>query len=421
MGFCWLRSHKPGKSMKTIIITVGNEVTSGHTVNTNAAYLASQMEGVGLTPDRVLTLRDDVTTLAGEIRKAVKDYRVVLITGGLGPTHDDVTKTALCKAFGVGLKRDSKILKAVRERFRQFSRPMPAVNETQADVPETCNAIVNERGTAPLLFFGTGTCLLFAMPGVPYEMRFLMETQVIPILKKRLPKLAIKRAVIRTAGIGESRIYEMIESQGGVPDGVELAYLPSPGQVDLRVTTTGKNAAGRLNSAVKQLMKVAGPYCFGYGKTTLEEAIGERLVKKGLTLASAESCTGGRFAARITSVPGASHYFLEGVVTYGNHSKIKRLGAHPETLLKYGAVSAETAQEMAEGICRTSGASVGVSVTGIAGPGGGTEEKPVGLVHIGMCVGGSVDTKKFEFGLDRNMNQERAVKEALIWLWEKVK
>jgi nicotinamide-nucleotide amidase len=407
--------------MKTIIMTVGNEVTSGHTLNTNAAYMARQLEEVGLTPDRVLTLRDDVKTLAREIRMAAKGYHVVLITGGLGPTHDDVTKAALCSAFKTGLVRDNKILKAVREHFRHINRPMSAINETQADVPETCKAIVNKRGTAPLLFFDTGPSLLFAMPGVPYEMRFLMETQVIPMLQKRLPKLAIRRAVIRTAGIGESSLYELIEAQGGVPDGVELAYLPSPGQVDLRITTTGNNAAGRLEKAVKKLMKVAGPYCFGFGKTTLEEAIGERLAVKGLTLASAESCTGGRFAARITSVPGASGYFLEGAVTYSNQSKIKRLGVKPQTLLKYGAVSAETAREMAAGICKTSGADVGVSITGIAGPGGGTKEKPVGLVHIGMCVSGAVETKKFEFGLDRGMNQERAVKEALIWLWEKVK
>jgi len=407
--------------MKTIIITVGDEVTSGHTLNTNAAYMAIALEEVGLTPARVLTLRDDVKTLAREIRMAAKDCHVVLITGGLGPTHDDVTKAALCSAFKTGLVRDKKILKAVRELFRHINRPMAAINETQADVPETCKAIVNKRGTAPLLFFDTGTCLLFAMPGVPYEMRFLMETQVVPMLQKRLPKLSIMRTVIRTAGIGESRLYEMIESQGGVPDGVELAYLPSPGQVDLRITTTGKNAAGRLNNAVKKLMKVAGPYCFGFGKTTLEEAIGEKLVEKGLTLASAESCTGGRLAARITSVPGASRYFLEGAVTYANNSKIKRLGVNPKTLLKYGAVSAEVAREMAEGICETSGADIGVSITGIAGPGGGTKEKPVGLVHIGVCVNGAVETKKFEFGLDRNMNQERAVKEALIWLWEKVK
>jgi nicotinamide-nucleotide amidase len=407
--------------MKTIIITVGNEVTSGHTVNTNAAYLARQLEEVGLTPGRILALRDDVKTLVGEIRKAVKDYRVVLITGGLGPTHDDVTKTALCAAFRTGLVRDNKILKAVREHFKHINRPMAVVNETQADVPETCKAIVNKRGTAPLLFFDTGTCLLFAMPGVPHEMRFFMETQVIPMLKKRLPKFSMKREIIHTTGIGESRLYEMIEAQGGVPDGVELAYLPSPGEVDLRITTTGKNAAGRLCQAIKKLKEVAGPYCYGLGTATLEWAIGEGLVEKKLTLASAESCTGGRFSARITSVPGASHYFLEGAVTYANQSKIKRLGVKPQTLLKYGAVSAETAWEMAEGICKTSGASVGVAITGIAGPGGGTKEKPVGLVYIGICVSGAVETKKFEFGLDRNMNQERAVKEALIWLWEKVK
>lgn len=410
--------------MKTIIITIGNEVTSGHVTNSNAAYIARSVESVGLTPDRVVTMRDDVTALVKEIRKAVKTHHVILITGGLGPTHDDVTKAALCKAFQTGLRRDKRVLAAVRDFFRRINRPMPPVNETQADVPETCKAIVNRRGTAPLLFFEKGASLLFAMPGVPYEMKFLMETEVVPILKKRLPKLAIRRKVIRTVGIGESRLYELIESHGGVPEGVELAYLPSPGQVDLRVTAVGKTSAqveARIEKAVKQLMKVAAPYHFGYDKVTLEEAIGKKLLKKGLKLAVAESCTGGRLSARITSVPGASRYFLEGAVTYANNAKLHRLGVKPATLLKYGAVSAETAREMAIGICKTSKADVGVSITGVAGPGGGTAEKPVGLVFIGLCVGGVVETKRFEFGLDREMNQERSVKESLIWLWEKVK
>lgn len=235
--------------MKTIIITVGNEVTSGHTVNTNASWMAQALEPMGITPERVVTMRDDAAALTKEIRAAVKRYNLVLITGGLGPTHDDVTKPALVKAFNTRLVRDAATLRHVKRFFKSIDRPMPPVNVGQADVPEGCVVIRNRFGTAPCVHFDTGSCLLFALPGVPYEMKGIMEQEVLPRLKKRAPKGAFARVSLRTIGVGESSLYTMIEEAGGVDGDIELAYLPHFGQVDLRLTAharTKKTGQGEI-------------------------------------------------------------------------------------------------------------------------------------------------------------------------------
>jgi len=408
------------KNLKTIVITIGNEVTSGHIVNSNAAWIGSALDGIGLSPERALTLRDDVNTLAKEIRKASKEYGVILITGGLGPTHDDVTKPALAKAFGVKIFRDAAMLKELAKFLEGFGKTMSPANEGQADVPDGFKGIASKFGTAPLLMRKADGCILFAMPGVPFEMKNLMETEVLPRLKKLLPKRVIQRTVLHTNGISESTLYSKITEAGAAPKDVELAYLPSLGHVDLRVTAEGKTpaeAAKKLRRAEKALMKVAAPYVYGRDGVSLEAAIGERLVERRLTIASAESCTGGLFASRITSVAGASRYFVEGLVTYSNNSKIKRLGVKPATLLKYGAVSAQVAADMASGVSETTGADIGVSATGVAGPTGGTPDKPVGLVYVGLCINGNVETREFKFREERRRNQERTVNEMLGWLW----
>lgn len=266
--------------------------------------------------------------------------------------------------------------------------------------------------------------MLFALPGVPYEMKRLMEEEVIPRVKKSFAFTgAIATQTIHTIGIGESGIYEIIENSNMPYDDVELAYLPHMGQVDLRLTAKGATALkakAKLNLAVENIEKIVGSYCYGKDDDTLEGIVGKILIEKEMTLASAESCTGGLFASRITSVPGSSEYFIEGVVTYDNDSKMRRLDVDEDTLLKYGAVSAQTAARMAKGVCHTSGADIGVSSTGIAGPGGGTEEKPVGLVYIGLCIKGNVDTKVFQLKEDRTRNQERTVHAMLTWLWREI-
>jgi len=406
--------------VKTIIITVGAELTSGHTINTSSAWMAKALEPLGLTPERVLTLRDDAAVLAREIRSATKTHDIILITGGLGPTRDDVTKSALVKAFRTRLVRDDKTLADVRRFFRKIDRPMAPVNEGQADVPEGFEVIRNRYGTAPCLYKQAGQASLFALPGVPFEMKKLVETEVIPRLKKRVPTGSIARTILRTVGIGESGLCSLVEESGVAGDEIEIAYLPYFGQVDIRISATGKTsaAAGKVvKSVTKRLERVVGRYVFCRDGQTLEEVIGSMLVTKGLTLASAESCSGGLLASRITSVAGASGYFLEGVVAYSNRAKVKRLKVKQSTLDKYGAVSAQTAAQMARGVCVTSGADIGLSSTGVAGPGGGTKEKPVGLVYIGLCCNGAVETMELKLGMDRNRNQRMTSGEMLAWLW----
>lgn len=410
--------------MKSILITVGNEVTSGHTVNTNAASIAKSLEDIGVTPKRVVTMRDDINDLSDEIRSAIKKYDLVIITGGLGPTHDDVTKPALLKAFKTKLVRDKKTLAHVKKYFADRNSPMPQINEGQADIPDGATPLRNKWGTAPGLFIEEDDFLLFALPGVPHEMKNLMSKEVLPITKKRMKGTdVILRTILHTVGIGESSLYTAIEKAGGIDDIVEVAYLPHMGQVDIRLTATGddrKKARASLNLAIKKIRKAAGEYIYGRNGDTLESVIGRKLSQKGLTLASAESCTGGLFASRLTSVSGSSKYFLQGVVSYSDKSKAERLNVDEETIETFGAVSSQTAGEMAKGICETSGADIGLSSTGIAGPTGGTKEKPTGLVYIGLCVNGDVSVKVFSFKEDRKHNQQKTVVAMLTWLWRTI-
>jgi nicotinamide-nucleotide amidase len=386
--------------------------------------MAKSIEPLGITPERVVTLRDDVTVLAQEIRSAVKKFDLVLITGGLGPTRDDVTKSALVKAFDTKLVRDRKTLANVKKFFAKIDKPMAPVNAGQADYPKGFKIIANKFGTAPCLHKDTGDCIVFAMPGVPFEMKNLMETQILPRIKKRAPKAVIEREVLRLIGIGESSLSGIVESSGAISKDIEIAYLPNFGQVDIRLTARAKTkqeSGSKLKEAIRKLTPVIEPYLFATGEQTLEAAVGAVLTKNKLTLASAESCTGGLFASRITLVPGSSAYFLEGVVTYSNDAKIKRLGVKNSTIIKYGAVSAQTAREMAKGICKKSGADIGVSSTGVAGPSGGTKEKPVGLIYIAICFKGEVETRRLMLGKDRNRNQDRTAKEMMAWLWRKAR
>ena len=411
--------------MKTLILSIGNEVTSGHVVNTNASFIASSIESVGLTPDRVVTIRDDIKALTTELRSIVKKYDVVIITGGLGPTPDDVTKLALVKAFLAPLTRDAKTLKEVKRVFKSLGIDMPPINQCQADIPKGFTPLVNRWGTAPGLFNDTGKCLVFALPGVPHEMRGLMEHEVIPILSRKLPKRFLMRSVLKVAGIGESALLPLLEPTGLLSDSdVEVAFLPSMGQVDLRLTVEGRSSAeasAKLKSAKKVAKKALGHFCYGQNDQTLEEAVGRLLKKQSLTIASAESCTGGLFASRITSVAGSSNYFLEGAVTYSDSSKNKRLKVKQKTIEKFGAVSEEVALEMATGIAKTSGADIGISATGIAGPGGGTKEKPVGLVYIGLFFDGKRHVLRERYRFDRTTNQRMTAQRMLTWLYVTLK
>lgn len=411
--------------MKTLILSVGDEVTSGLIMNSNAAFIAKAIEEAGLTPDRVVAIRDDVKAMVAEIRWAVKKYNVIIITGGLGPTHDDLTKHALVKAFNAPLVRDPKTLADVKKFFAKINIPMPQVNESQADAPKGFEILPNRLGTAPGLYYHDATTMLFALPGAPHEMRAVMEQEVLPILIANTPDIAIARAVLRTVGGGESAIAPFVYRTGVLEDpDVEIAFLPHLFQVDVRITVRGKkkiNANEKLKQVRKIVKKAIAPWYFGKDKETLEEVLGRLLKKKGLTLASAESCTGGLFASKITSVAGASDYFLEGAVTYSNEAKTNRLKVSEETLERYGAVSAEVAAEMAKGISQTSGADIGISATGVAGPGGGAKNKPVGLVYIGLSINGEISVSEERYRHDRIFNQRRTVARMFVLLIKTVK
>jgi nicotinamide-nucleotide amidase len=411
--------------MKTLVLTVGDEVTSGHIPNGNAAWIAREIETVGLTPERIVTVRDDEQTLAAEVKAALTKYAVVIVTGGLGPTHDDVTKAALCRGLGVPLVRDPRALVAVKRFFKKLGKEMPPVNLGQADIPKGAEPLYNRIGTAPGIFFDTGKSMLFALPGVPAEMQALMTQEVIPILRKRASTVVIERCVMHTLGIGESTLYEMMGAVGLTsPEGIELAFLPRIGEVDIRLTAkapTKEVALARLRDYRKDLKKVIAPWYYGKDEKSLEQVIARRFVKLGVTLASAESCTGGLFAATMIALPGASDYFIEGLVAYSNASKIKRLGVREKTLAECGAVSEEVAAQMAKGVRKKLDADIGISATGVAGPGGGTPEKPVGLVYVGLAMGDEVKTKKLQFGFDRVSNQRRTVREMLVWLFFELK
>ena len=419
-----MRHHfagRKGRGMKAIIISIGDEITSGHTVNTNAAWMAAALETCGVTPERTLALRDDIPAIAGELRRAAAKYSLVLVTGGLGPTHDDVTKPALTRAFHAPLARDPEVLRQVKAFFRKIGRPMPPVNEGQADVPEGFTALSNKTGTAPGLMLERKGMTLVAMPGVPSEMRHIMERHVLPMVRKKAGGAVLLRRVLRTAGIGESSLATLLGEQGFIlPPDMAMAYLPHFGQVDLRITCQGtdrRKTRARLEKAGREIERIAGAHIFGGDDMTLEAAAGKLLAEKGLTLASAESCSGGRFAARITAVPGASAYYLAGAVAYSNESKMKLAGVSKETLVRHGAVSAETAAELAEGIAKAAGADIGISSTGVAGPSGGTKEKPVGLIYIGLHHSGKTETRKLTLGMDRGRNQEWTANGMLVWLW----
>jgi len=407
--------------LKAIIISIGNEITSGHALNTNASWLAKELESIGIISDKIVTIRDNVKTLVDEIRAAVKSFDVVLTTGGLGSTSDDVTKLALVKAFKTRLVRDKKVLTEVMNYYKKINRPMAPVNKQQADVPEGFEVIRNSWGTSPCLGFQGEGFLLYSLPGVPYEMKNIMSHEILKRLQRISPKLGIIRSTMKTIGIGESDLFTLIDNSGGIGSPVEIAYLPHLGQVDLRLTSIDKkttSARARLNAARKKLQKVIRPYYFGDDDESIEMAIGKQLRKKKLTLACAESCTGGLFASIITSVPGSSDYFLEGAITYTNKAKVDRLGVTESTLVEHGAVSAQTASEMARGIQNTSGSDIGISSTGIAGPAGGTKDKPVGLIYISLAMGSEVITSKLNFSMDRVRTQERTAKEMMTILWQ---
>lgn len=390
------------------LLTIGDEILYGQITDTNSQWMSVELSNIGVKVIRKTAVGDSESEILAAFAEADQRADVVLITGGLGPTSDDITKPCLCKYFKCGLTMNVEALAHVTEFFKSRGRELTEVNRQQAMLPEACEKIDNPNGTAPGMWFNKGKKVFVSMPGVPHEMKKMMKDFVLPRIKKEFNPPVIFHKVISTVGIGESMLAEKIEPwEKSLPAHVKLAYLPNLGEVRLRLTSSGESETQlKLDTEklIEQLQPYAGQYIFNYNEEPLEVAIGNTLRDKKLTISVAESCTGGYLSHLITSVPGSSEYFLGSMIPYAYEIKMSQLGVKPETLEKYGAVSEPTISEMANVVRARFHTDIGVATSGIAGPGGATPEKPVGMVWIAYSDKHQTVTKKLQLSKDRMIN-----------------
>jgi nicotinamide-nucleotide amidase len=390
------------------IISIGDELLYGQTLDTNAHWISNKLDEYNIKVFQRTTIGDDADQILNAFATAAERVDIVLITGGLGPTKDDLTKSLLAEYFGVGMVRHEEVLRDITLLFAKASREVTALNAQQADLPANCQKITNPVGTAPGMWFYEKNTVFVAMPGVPYEMKSIMTQGILPKLHEMFSKGVLHHHIIKTIGITESNLSDLIEDwEVNLPNHIKLAYLPTKGQVKLRMTGSGDdlNTLKQEIDALKMaIMPKIAKYVYGFGTDSLEGVIGQLLNNNNLTLATAESCTGGYLAHMITSVPGSSRYFKGSVIAYSNEVKITQLGVSTEDLKQQGAVSEEVAKAMAEGVRKELNADIAIATTGIAGPDGGTAEKPVGTVWIAYSDKHKTLAKKFNFSRDRTFS-----------------
>lgn len=396
--------------MKPILaetITIGDEILYGQITDTNTQWMSQELDKIGIKTVRKSSVGDQVERILEILAEAESRADVILITGGLGPTKDDITKHTLARYFGTQLKLHEGALADVTNFFAQLGRELTEINRGQAFLPENAVFLSNKMGTAPGMWFEHNGKVFVSMPGVPHEMQGLMR-DVLPRLQAFFQTPIIYHRMVRTVGIGESVLATTIQSwEDALPPHIRLAYLPNLAQVRLRLTATGSDLPTLQREVQEQIDKVLpliDKYVFGYDETDLEEAIGQLLKERKLTLATAESCTGGYLAHQLTRVAGSSEYFLGGVVAYANAAKTALLGVPETTLAAEGAVSESTVRAMAEGVRQRFGASIGLASTGIAGPGGGTPDKPVGTIWIAYSDTTGTVAKKLQLVKNRDIN-----------------
>ncbi len=377
--------------MNAEVLSVGTELLLGETTDTNATHISRRLAEAGIDVYYRGTVGDNFDRLVAALRAGVQRADLVIVTGGLGPTDDDITREAVAEVAGVALREDPEAVRSIRGFFEKRNRPWPPTNLKQAMVPERGQIIPNPHGTAPGLQIEIGNTRLVAVPGVPAEMEAMIDEQVMPLLLARRGRVRefIKSRRLHVTGIGESALVELIRPSLEAQTDPTIAPCASAGEVTLRLTTKTRSeeeARARLDALEAELRRQIGHHVFGSEDDTLESVVGDLLRERGLTIATAESCTGGLIASRLTDVPGSSDYYVGGTVTYSNEEKVRSLGV-PEALIeKRGAVSEQVARAMAEGCRRTTGADLAVAATGIAGPTGGTETKPVGLVYLALAA-----------------------------------
>ncbi len=399
------------------IITIGDELLIGQVIDTNSAWMATELNSIGIKVIQITSIGDEHDGIISALKDATTRADIIITTGGLGPTRDDITKQAFCDFFNTHLVFDPGSFNNIEKIFNLRGYRMTETNRRQAEIPEICTPLLNENGTAPGMLFRQNGRIYISLPGVPFEMKGLMTAHVMPMLKP-LSNTVILHKTILTQGVGESFLADKIKDwETSLPANFKLAYLPQPGIVRLRLSASGPSyneLKAVLDEEVKALYSLIPEYIFGQDQQNLETIIGQLLKEQNLTLSTAESCTGGNIAHLITSVAGSSAYFNGSVVSYSNDVKTNILGVKPSTIEDYGAVSRETVIEMAEGVKSALKTDCAIAVSGIAGPDGGTIEKPVGTVWVAVITPGSgIETKKFLFGENRERNIMRSSLAAL--------
>jgi nicotinamide-nucleotide amidase len=407
------------------IITIGDEILIGQIVDTNSAWMAQTLNNIGIRVKQISSVSDDEQHIMDALELAESRAEIILITGGLGPTKDDITKKTLAKYFNMGFRRDEETLQQVSSIFEKANRPMIELNRMQADVPDGCVVVPNRNGTAPGMWFNEHGKIFVSMPGVPYEMMYMMEEEVLPRLNTSLNLPFIYHKTILTAGIGESFLAVRIsEIEAALPEYIKLAYLPKLGQVRLRLSGSSRDEQ-QLHTDINHYSKLIADeireFVVVEDDIPLEKAVVDIMKSRSLSLSTAESCTGGYIAHLLTKHAGSSAVFSGGAVTYSNALKMAVLGVKADTLLEYGAVSEQTVKEMALGALQQFHTDYAISVSGIAGPDGGTPDKPVGTVWIAVASAHAVEARKFTFGNKRTQNIERAAASALTLLLSRLK
>ncbi len=411
--------------MQVEVVTIGDELLIGQVVDTNSAWIGQQLNLAGFRLGRITSVSDQEDEILSVLKEATQRSGVVLLTGGLGPTRDDITKTTLCKFFDTHLVFNESVFKNIQRFLKGRVTSINGLNRDQAMVPESCTVIANAIGTAPIMWFESKGKVVVSMPGVPHEMKRAMSQDILPRLKERYPTEIIRHKTILVYNVPEAVLAERLTAwEEGLPECIKLAYLPAPGRIRLRLTASGqedKSLNEAINRVVKELYIVIGPHIYGEEDVSTGQLFASFFSSGKYSLAVAESCSGGFLAHLLTAVPGASRYFLGGVVAYSNHLKKRFLGVDDEALVKEGAVSQVVVEQMALGIQKQTGADYAIATSGIAGPEGGSDDKPVGTVWIAWAGPEKVVSRVFNFGSDRKRVIERTSEVSLIELMQMMK
>ncbi len=403
--------------MKAHIITIGDEILIGQTLNTNAAFIGEKLSQIQIKINGASIVPDDETKILKEFKRAFDSNDLVLVTGGLGPTHDDITRKCVVDFFETELVESEEVLADVNKFFEARGRILTDTNRGQALVPKAASPIRNSKGTAPGIWIEKKKKIFICMPGVPYEMKEMMERFVIPKLEEKLERksfIVVKNLL--ATGIPESNLYDRLGNMDELLQGAKMAFLPSQFGVKLRITIECHievDANNKLEEIEQKIRAKAGRYIYGKNDDTMESVVAKLLIDRGLKIAVAESCTGGLINNRLTNISGSSQYLERGIIAYSNGAKVELLHVGEDTIQKNGSVSLEVARQLAEGVKAISGTDIGLAVTGIMGPTGGSENKPVGLVYVGICDSNICTAKEFRFGDDRLLNKDRTSQAAL--------